>query len=93
VRFGNAASWVSWLNIASALAAFAASIFWLLSATPLPPMNSYYGGVPADDPFFIALQASARLSSRAAQCAALSAFLFAAATILQRLKIASWLSG
>ena len=90
MRFGNAASWVFGLNVASALAAIAAAIFWLLSATPPPPMRTYWGGTPGDDPFIVALQESARFSSRAALCAALSAILFAIATFVQRLKIVSW---
>ena len=84
---------VFWLNLASALAAIAAAVFWARSATPLPPMLSYFGGVPATDPFFIALQESARMNSHAAICAAISAALFATATIAGRFTVINWVRG
>ena len=93
MRVGAIASLIVPLNIASALAAFAAAAFWWLSASPLPPMVSYWGGAPADDPFFIALQESARLNGRAALCAAISAVLFGVATLIQRQTVATWLRG
>ena len=84
---------VFWLNPGSALAAIAAAVFWARSATPLPPMLSYFGGAPTNDPFFVALQESARMNSHAAICAAISAFLFALATISGRLTVINWVRG
>lgn len=80
-------TWIFWLNVVSALAALAAAVFWSMSASPLPPMKTYWGGAPAGDPFFAALQESAKLSGRAAVCAAVSAACFGTATLLERLTV------
>lgn len=88
-----AANLVFWLNVGSAFAAFAAAVFWLRSASPLPPMNSYFGGVPTTDPFFVALQESCRLSGWAALCAGISAFFFGMATLLSRLAFLNFVRG
>jgi hypothetical protein len=90
MRFGNAPTCLFVLDGAQALAAFAAAIFWFLSASSPPPMKSYFGGAPADDPFFVALQESARLNGYAALCAAVAAVLFGIVTLVRRRKVATW---
>lgn len=45
------------MNVLSAVSAFAAAVFWYLSArNKLPEMVSYWDGTPSDDPFFVAMQ-------------------------------------
>jgi hypothetical protein len=62
------------LNFTSAGSAFAAAVFWYLSArNKLPPMGSYWDGVPDNDPFFVAIQAGVELNRWAAGFAAVSA--------------------
>ena len=70
------------INLASALAAGAAAVFWLRSALHrLPPMDSSFGGPPPNDPFFAALQAGVRLNRNAAACACAAALLQAVAAL------------
>ena len=84
--------WAFWLNIASAGAAIVAAFFWFKAAGPLPPIVSMdFGGVPSYDPSLVWLQHTAvwlqhtaALSARAALFAAISACLFAGATLLNR---------
>jgi hypothetical protein len=70
------------LNIISAGAAFAAAAFWFKSAAiELPPMVSYFNQAPPNDPFRLALEASARDNRYAAAWAGVSALTLALATV------------
>jgi hypothetical protein len=61
-------------NIAAALFAFAAAIFWFLSAYgKLPRMITYPGYTPDTDPFFKAVKFSAMMNRWAAAFSGLSA--------------------
>jgi hypothetical protein len=63
-----------WLDISAALLAFAAAIFWFLSAYgKLPPMVTYWGSTPNSDPFFLAVKFSAVMNKWAAGFSGLSA--------------------
>jgi hypothetical protein len=54
---------ISLLRFASALFAFGAAAFWLMSAWgELPPIVPYLGYTPPDDPFTVALAYSARMN-------------------------------
>ncbi len=70
------------LDLATALFALAAAVFWYCSAAmTLPTTLSYWGYVPASDPYRQAVEYSAWLNSVAAflsGCAALCAFFSAA---------------
>jgi len=69
-------------NIASAVSALVAAIFWYLSAVgELPPMISYFGYAPPDDPFLLAMQTGVILNRWAAGFAALSALCAGLGTI------------
>jgi hypothetical protein len=64
----------TWLNIAAALFAFAAAVFWFLSAYgKLPPIVSYWGQAPPTDPFYKAIKFSAAMNRWAAGLSGLSA--------------------
>jgi hypothetical protein len=66
-----------WLNIGSALFAFAAAVFWFWSALgELSPIVTYWGQAPQADPFYQALQTSALRNAIAAFFSGLSAVLF-----------------
>lgn len=63
-----------WLDIGAALLAFAAAIFWFLSAYGrLPPMVPYWDHVPANDPFYMAVKFSATMNRLAAALSGASA--------------------
>lgn len=63
-----------WLDLGTALFAFAAAAFWFFSAFEnLPPMLSYWGGTPQTDPFYVAMQISVRMNMWAAVLSGLSA--------------------
>jgi hypothetical protein len=63
-----------WLEISAALFAFAAAIFWFLSAYgKLPPMIAYWDQTPQTDPFYLAVKFSARMNRWAAGLSGLSA--------------------
>jgi hypothetical protein len=69
------------MNVLSAVSAFAAAVFWYLSArNKLPEMVSYWDGTPSDDPFFVAMQKGVTLNKWAAGFAGVSAICAAAAT-------------
>jgi hypothetical protein len=63
---------------ATAILAFAAAVFWWLSAArTFPPMLSYWDSVPASDPYRLAVESSAWFNTYAAflsGCSALGAF-------------------
>ena len=47
----------AWIDIASAIAAFAAAILWFVSAYgKLPPMVAYWDAAPPSDPFYEAVK-------------------------------------
>ena len=63
-----------YLDLATALFAFAAAVFWFLSAYgELPPILTYWDATPPSDPYRIAVARSARLNSIAALLSGLSA--------------------
>lgn len=72
-----------WFDIAAALFAIGAAIFWFLSASgKLPPMKAYWDATPETDPFRIAVvyaaqmnQWAAGLSGASALCMAIKIFL------------------
>ncbi len=56
-----------WLNIGAAVFALTAAIFWFLSAYgDVPPMLTYWGGAPVDDPFYQSVRFSAAMNKWAA---------------------------
>lgn len=70
---------IFWLSVISAVAAFGAAVFWFLSAWgDIPPPIAYYDQAPATDPFFRAVQHSARMNQIAAALSGVSALTFAA---------------
>ena len=64
-----------WLvDVGAAAFAFAAAVFWFLSARgKLPQMGQYFDDVPADDPFYVAIKFSAQMNRLAALFSGLSA--------------------
>jgi hypothetical protein len=57
----------TWLDIAAALFAFIAAVFWFLSAYgKLPPMVAYWDAAPENDPLYMAIKFSARMNRWAA---------------------------
>jgi len=62
---------VNFLGMGSGIAA--AIVWYMASRIKLPPMVSYYGAPPENDPFFQALKKGASLNARAALLAAISA--------------------
>ena len=67
-----------WIDIAAAVFAIIAAIFWLLSAVgKLPPMVSYYDSAPDTDPFYQAIKFSSLMNTIAALCSGASAALIA----------------
>jgi hypothetical protein len=63
-----------YLDLATALFAFAAAVFWFLSAYgELPPTVTYWDAAPPSDPYRIAVARSLRLNSIAALLSGLSA--------------------
>lgn len=74
------------LNLLAALAALSAAGFWFRSAArPLPPMRAYWSQAPPDDPFAVALRATASDDRVAAALAGASAVCMALATLTQAL--------
>ncbi len=69
------------MSVLSAVSAFAAAVFWYLSARNiLPEMVGDWDGFPSNDPFFVALQRGVTLNKWAAGFAGVSAVCTAAAT-------------
>lgn len=67
-----------WLDIAAAAFAFAAAVFWFLSAYgPLPRMLQYFDFVPDNDPYYVAVKFSAKMNRWAAGLSGLSALCMA----------------
>jgi len=63
-----------YIDIAAAVCAFIAASFWFLSAYgKLPPLLSYYGSVPDNDPFYLAVKFSAIMNKYAAGFSGMSA--------------------
>jgi hypothetical protein len=66
------------LDVATAVFAFLAAIFWFLSAAgKLPPMVTYLDGAPDTDPFYAAMKFSAFMNTIAALCSGVAAALCA----------------
>ena len=64
------------MSVLSAVSAFAAAVFWYLSARNiLPEMVGDWDGFPSNDPFFVALQRGVTLNKWAAGFAGVSAVL------------------
>jgi hypothetical protein len=63
-----------WLDIAAALFALFAALFWFVSAYgKLPPMLTYWDQTPSDDQFYVAVKFSAKMNRWAALLSGLSA--------------------
>jgi hypothetical protein len=57
----------NWLDVAAAILAFAAAVFWFLSAYgKLPPMIAYWDSTPNTDPFYAAVRFAATMNKWAA---------------------------
>jgi hypothetical protein len=68
-----------WLDVAAALLAITAAVFWFLSAYgKLPPMVAYWGQTPESDPYYEAVKFSAVMSRWAAGFSVASALSMAA---------------
>ncbi|HZP69245.1 MAG TPA: hypothetical protein VFB29_04815 [Pseudolabrys sp.] len=65
---------MSYLDIGAATTAFAAAVFWFISARgKLPAMVAYYDFTPPNDPFYMAVKFSAKMNRFAAFFSGLSA--------------------
>ncbi len=79
---------IMWFDGFGAAFAFAAAVFWFLSAARNPPQQTtYWGGPPPNDPFVVWVQSSARLNRTAALMTGLSALCAVMHFILARLTI------
>ena len=73
------------LDIGAALFAFLAAAYWFRSAYgELPQLGSYWDKVPKSDPFFQAIEYSAKINRIAALFSGLSAVAFAARIVADR---------
>jgi Na+/proline symporter len=67
-----------WFDVATATFAFAAAVFWFLSAYgKLPPMVMYWDAAPDSDPFYVAVKFSAHMNKWAAGLSGASALCMA----------------
>jgi hypothetical protein len=74
-----------WLDIAAALFAFGAAVFWFLSAYgKLPPMVAYWDGTPENDPFRMAVAFSVKMNQWAAALSGASALCMAIKIMVAR---------
>lgn len=74
-----------WLDVAAALFAFLAAIFWFLSAYgKLPPMGMYWDSAAPDDPYFLAVKFSAKMNRWAAGLSGASALCMAIKIMVAR---------
>jgi hypothetical protein len=74
-----------WLDVAAALFAFLAAIFWFLSAYgKLPPMVAYWDATPENDPFRMAVTFSAKMNQWAAGFSGASALFIAIKIMVAR---------
>lgn len=74
-----------WFDLAAAVFAAVAALFWFLSAGAVPQMVMYWGTAPPNDPFLMSVQASAHWNSWAAAFSGLAAASMAASAV-QRIK-------
>ena len=71
------------LNIISAVAAFAAAVFWFMSAAKnSPPILNYWDSTPTNDPFRMAFERAVRFNRYAAILAGVSATALALSLLL-----------
>lgn len=74
-----------WLDTAAAVAAFVAAAFWFASAYgKLPKMISYWGYTPETDPYYLAIQFSAKMNRWAAGFSGLSALCMSISLLVHR---------
>jgi hypothetical protein len=67
-----------WLDIAAAVFALFAAVFWFASAYgKLPPMVSYWDAAPESDPLYMAVKFSAKMNQWAAGLSGASALCMA----------------
>jgi hypothetical protein len=72
------------LNLATAITAFAAAVFWFLSVRgKVPQMVSYWDGTPPEDPFYRAFVVSVKMNKWAAGFSGVSAILFGLSLAIQ----------
>jgi hypothetical protein len=75
-----------YLEVAAALFAFIAAIFWFISAYgKLPPMVAYWDATPSTDPFYKAVIFAATMNRWAAGFSGLSAIAVAASIFTKRI--------
>jgi hypothetical protein len=75
-----------WSDVAAAMFAFIAAVFWFLSAAgKLPPIVGYWDSTPETDPFRLAVVASAKMNRWAAGFSGASALSMATRIFAQRL--------
>ena len=75
----------TWLDVAAAVFAIGAAIFWFLSAYgDLPPMVAYWDAAPPSDPLSRAIKFSAKMNQWAAGLSGLSALLMAIKIVAAR---------
>jgi hypothetical protein len=80
----NINPFAAWLDILTAVFAVVAAGFWFASAAEaLPPMLSYWGGVPVNDPFYSAIRFSAKMNAFAAVFSGVSAVCMGISAILR----------
>jgi hypothetical protein len=66
---------IKWLDVAAAILALIAAVFWFLSAYgKLPPMLNYFSQTPESDPFYQAVKFSAEMNTLATAFSGASAF-------------------
>lgn len=74
-----------WLDIAAALFAFIAAVFWFLSAYgKRPPMVTYWDATPENDPFRMAVAFSVKMNRWAAAFSGASALCMAIKIMVAR---------
>jgi Na+/proline symporter len=74
-----------WLDIIAAVFAFAAAVFWFLSAYgKLPPMITYWGSTPESDPYYQAVKFSALMNRWASGLSGASALCMGLKLLIDR---------
>lgn len=74
-----------WLDVATAVFALIAAVFWFASAYgKLPPMVSYWDAAPENDPLYMAVKFSAKMNRWAAGLSGASALCMAIKIMVAR---------
>jgi hypothetical protein len=76
-----------WLDASAAVFAFAAAVFWFLSAyETLPPMVAYWGRTPESDPLYLAMESAAHMNTWASIFSGLTAICMMASLVVRTRK-------